>query len=84
LSIARCHLGDCRDRVRLSSFFVAFAFGQILVGPLSDRYGRKWLVLGGLSAFAIGSVVCALSDNLSFLISGRVIQAASRNSLAVC
>ena len=32
----------------LSSFFVAFAFGQILAGPLSDRFGRKWLVLGGL------------------------------------
>ena len=31
----------------LSSFFVAFAFGQLLVGPLSDRFGRKWLVLGG-------------------------------------
>lgn len=59
----------------LSSFFVAFAFGQILVGPLSDRYGRKWLVLGGLATFAFGSIMCALSDNLSFLISGRVIQA---------
>jgi MFS family permease len=34
----------------LSSFFVAFAFGQLLVGPLSDRFGRKWLVLGGLQS----------------------------------
>src|SRR5437764_11171913 len=31
----------------LSSFFVAFAFGQLLVGPLSDRFGRKLLVLRG-------------------------------------
>ena len=44
----------------LSSFFVAFALGQLVVGPLSDRFGRKPLVLGGLAVFAAGSVVCAL------------------------
>ena len=43
----------------LSSFFVAFALGQLAVGPLSDRFGRKPLVLGGLAVFAAGSVVCA-------------------------
>lgn len=59
----------------LSSFFVAFAFGQLLVGPISDRYGRKWLVLGGLAVFAAGSVLCAFADSLSVLVFGRVIQA---------
>lgn len=59
----------------LSSFFIAFAFGQLLVGPLSDRFGRQWLVLGGLATFALGSLLCALADSLSFMIVGRVIQA---------
>lgn len=59
----------------LSSFFIAFAFGQLVVGPLSDRFGRKWLVLGGLAVFAGGSVLCALADSLSFLVFGRVVQA---------
>jgi DHA1 family bicyclomycin/chloramphenicol resistance-like MFS transporter len=59
----------------LSCFFVAFAFGQLLAGPLSDRFGRKWLVLGGLAVFAAGSVLCAFADTLSFLVLGRVIQA---------
>jgi DHA1 family bicyclomycin/chloramphenicol resistance-like MFS transporter len=59
----------------LSSFFVAFAFGQLLVGPLSDRFGRKWLVLVGLAVFVAGSVLCALAGTLPFLILGRVIQA---------
>jgi DHA1 family bicyclomycin/chloramphenicol resistance-like MFS transporter len=59
----------------LSSFFVAFAFGQLLVGPLSDRFGRKWLILGGLAVFVAGSVLCAFADSLSFLVLGRVIQA---------
>ena len=48
----------------LSSFFVAFAFGQLLVGPLSDRFGRKWLVLGGLAVFIAGSVLCAFAGTL--------------------
>lgn len=59
----------------LSSFFIAFACGQLLVGPLSDRFGRQWLVLGGLATFALGSLLCALADSLSFMIVGRVIQA---------
>jgi DHA1 family bicyclomycin/chloramphenicol resistance-like MFS transporter len=59
----------------LSSFFIAFAVGQLLVGPLSDRFGRRWLVLGGLAVFVAGSVLCALADTLPFLIIGRVIQA---------
>jgi hypothetical protein len=59
----------------LSSFFVAFALGRVLAGPLSDRFGRKRLVLGGLAVFAAGSVLCAFADTLSFLILGRVIQA---------
>jgi MFS family permease len=42
-------------RLTLSSFFVAFALGQLLVGPLSDRFGRKWLVLGGLVPARAGS-----------------------------
>ncbi|MEQ8391487.1 MAG: multidrug effflux MFS transporter [Thalassospira sp.] len=59
----------------LSSFFVAFAFGQLLAGPLSDHLGRKWLVLGGLGVFVVGSVLCAVADSLPFLVFGRIIQA---------
>ena len=65
--------------VLLSSFFVAFACGQLLVGPLSDRWGRKGLVLGGLLLFTVGSVLCAMASTLSMLVAGRVVQA-----LGVC
>ncbi|SFD52734.1 multidrug effflux MFS transporter [Paracidovorax konjaci] len=63
----------------LGSFFVAFAVGQLFVGPLSDRFGRRWLVLCGLLVFLAGTWVCALSASLSQLIVGRVVQA-----LGVC
>lgn len=63
----------------LSSFFVAFAIGQLVVGPLSDRFGRQRLVLGGLVVFAAGCVLCALAPSFPLLIVGRVVQA-----LGVC
>ena len=63
----------------LSTFFVAFALGQLFVGPLSDRFGRSPLVVSGLCVFVVGSAVCAFATNLPQLIVGRVIQA-----LGVC
>jgi MFS transporter, DHA1 family, multidrug resistance protein len=63
----------------LASFFVAFAVGQLFVGPLSDRFGRKGLVLGGLVVFVAGSAVCAAANDLPQLIVGRIVQA-----LGVC
>jgi DHA1 family bicyclomycin/chloramphenicol resistance-like MFS transporter len=63
----------------LSSFFAAFAVGQLFVGPLSDRFGRRWLVLSGLATFVVGSVICMFVSTLPQLIVGRVVQA-----LGVC
>ncbi|MDR6711075.1 DHA1 family bicyclomycin/chloramphenicol resistance-like MFS transporter [Pseudomonas hunanensis] len=63
----------------LSSFFLMFGLGQLVVGPLSDRFGRQRLVLSGLAIFMLGSVLCALADSLPVLIAGRIIQA-----LGVC
>lgn len=63
----------------LSSFFITFALAQLVVGPLADRFGRKRLVLGGLTLFVIGTLVAGLASSLNMLIAGRVIQA-----LGVC
>ncbi|MFJ4141268.1 multidrug effflux MFS transporter [Pseudomonas sp. NPDC089734] len=63
----------------LSSFFLVFGLGQLVVGPLSDRFGRQRLVVSGLAIFMLGSIVCALADSLPALIAGRSIQA-----LGVC
>lgn len=60
----------------LSSFFLVFAVGQLLVGPLSDRYGRRPLILGGLTLFVLGSLLGAGATDLSTMVAARVIQAA--------
>src|ERR1017187_5715483 len=53
----------------ITSFFVAFAIGQLLVG-VSDRYGRKWMVLVGSFVFVAGSLLCASADSLPALVAG--------------
>ena len=49
---------------------------QIPMGMLSDRWGRKPVILLGLSVFALGSLVAALADTMAWMIAGRVLQGA--------
>lgn len=59
----------------LSTFFIAFAVGQLFAGPLADRVGRKPVLIAGLAIFTLGSAICALAQTLDVVIVGRVIQA---------
>lgn len=59
----------------LSGFFIGMAIGQLVYGPLSDRYGRKRPLIFGMLLFALASIGCALSTNINMLIVSRVLQA---------
>ena len=54
---------------------VTFAFGILAWGPISDRFGRRTAVLGGLSIMVCGSAVCLAAQSLHWLIAGRALQA---------
>jgi DHA1 family bicyclomycin/chloramphenicol resistance-like MFS transporter len=60
----------------LTGFFVFYAFGTLIWGPLSDHYGRKPVLLVGLTIYAASSAFCALTWNVTSLILFRMLQAA--------
>jgi DHA1 family bicyclomycin/chloramphenicol resistance-like MFS transporter len=67
----------------ITVFLAVFAIGQLAVGPISDRYGRRWPVLTGFAVFFGGSVWCGLADDLPGLLAGRAIQAAGACATSV-
>ena len=68
--------GASQAQVQLtfSGFVVAYGVCQLVYGPLSDRYGRKGILVIGLGVLALGSLMAALAPNLHVLIIGRVLQ----------
>lgn len=62
-------------QLTLSVFLVGFALAQLAYGPLSDRYGRKPLLLAGLLLFALASLGCATAESIETLIVLRLLQA---------
>src|ERR1700674_2704835 len=59
----------------ISAYLVGFAVGQIIYGPVSDRYGRKPVLLAALSLFCVTSLICASAWSIETLIAARVLQA---------
>ncbi|WP_314034399.1 multidrug effflux MFS transporter [Dietzia sp. CH92] len=61
-------------QLTLTAFMVALAAGQLVIGPLSDRTGRRGLLIAGSIGTAVAAVVCALAPNIWVLLAGRVAQ----------
>lgn len=62
-------------QLSLTSYFVGIAAGQLLYGPLLDRYGRKPPLYAGLSVYVITSLGCAFTESIDALVTMRFFQA---------
>lgn len=69
--------------VAIGVYGLTQALLQIPVGMLSDRIGRKPVIVGGLLVFALGSVVAAMSDSIWGVIAGRALQGSGAIAAAV-
>jgi DHA1 family bicyclomycin/chloramphenicol resistance-like MFS transporter len=63
-------------QLTFSGFVVAYGVLQLVYGPVSDRLGRKRVLLFGLTLACVGSVLAALAGSLSMLVGARVLQGA--------
>ena len=59
----------------MPTFFVGMFLGQLVWGPLSDKYGRRAPLLSGLTLYVLASAACAMAPSLPLLVACRVMQA---------
>lgn len=62
-------------KLTLTVFLLGFAVGQLVIGPLSDRFGRRPLLVAGLLLYSIAAVLCAVATNIDWMIGIRIAQA---------
>jgi DHA1 family bicyclomycin/chloramphenicol resistance-like MFS transporter len=58
----------------LTIFFVGFSLGQFIVGPISDRFGRRRVLLAGLALYSLASLLCVVAPSFTVLLAARLAQ----------
>lgn len=80
------HVPLATINLTLVAFFVGYCISLLVYGPLSDKYGRRPLLLVGIGTYIIASLLCGVADNSTMLIVLRLLQgvgAASGSALAL-
>ncbi|WP_122055845.1 multidrug effflux MFS transporter [Vibrio sp. Evd11] len=67
----------------LSSYFVTYAVGLLFWGPLSEKFGRKPILLIGIVSYMVASVLCAMTNSIEQLIGARIFQAFAGSAITV-
>lgn len=68
-------VGVAAAQATLTVFVVGVGVAQLLAGPLSDRYGRRPVAVGGCVTYVLASLLCALAPSITTLIVARLLQA---------
>ncbi len=66
--------GMGQAQLTLTALLLAFGLSQLMWGPLSDRFGRRPILLWGMGAYTLASVACAFAPDMAWLIAGRTAQ----------
>ncbi|MFD0666469.1 multidrug effflux MFS transporter [Ramlibacter sp. MAHUQ-53] len=69
--------GVAQAQLTLTGMLLAFGLSQLAWGPLSDRFGRRPILLAGLSLFTLASAGCALAGSMQALVGWRILQGAA-------
>ncbi|MCD6044886.1 MAG: hypothetical protein K0R48_49 [Gammaproteobacteria bacterium] len=71
-------------QLTLSLFMLAVGVGQLIIGPLSDRFGRKSIVLLSIALYTLGSIAAVLTESIDILIFTRILQGFGACGMMVC
>jgi DHA1 family bicyclomycin/chloramphenicol resistance-like MFS transporter len=71
-------------QLTLSALLLAFGTSQLIWGPLSDRFGRRPILLSGLAAYTLASVGSTFAPSMAMLIAWRVVQGAAMGAVVMC
>src|SRR6266404_67694 len=63
-----------RVQLVLTLYLAGIAGGQLVYGPVSDRFGRRPVLIAGLAMFLVGTLICGFAWSLSALVMGRVLE----------
>jgi MFS transporter, DHA1 family, chloramphenicol/florfenicol resistance protein len=77
------HTSQFLIQMTLSLFLLGIAVGELIIGPLSDQFGRFKVSIISILLFAIGSLVCAVATSIAVFISGRIICAIGASGMLV-
>ncbi|WP_322992270.1 Bcr/CflA family efflux MFS transporter [Limnohabitans sp.] len=66
--------GMGQAQLTLTALLLAFGLSQLIWGPLSDRWGRRPILLVGMGAYTLSSIACAFAPDMAWLIAGRTVQ----------
>ena len=73
-----------QGQLTLTAMLLAFGLSQLIWGPVSDRFGRKPVLLTGLSVYTLAAIASSLANDMSTLIACRVAQGASMGAGVMC
>ena len=71
-------------QLTLSALILCFGLGQLVAGPLADRFGRRPVLLGGLALYTLASLGSALAPAIEWLIGWRALQGAGMAAAVTC
>jgi DHA1 family bicyclomycin/chloramphenicol resistance-like MFS transporter len=71
-------------QLTLSALLLAFGISQLIWGPLSDRWGRRPILLCGLATFTLAGLGCVLASSMQELIVWRALQGAAMGAVVMC
>lgn len=77
------HCSDNASALTLSLFLAGFALGPLFCGPISDRFGRRPVLISGAALFTLAGIACALSSNIETLLFWRLIAGCGAGAASV-